>query len=196
MSNKDFRIFLIMGAFGVGKSTISALLAKTYKNYRHVDLDEHIAKKKKMGIKEFMGKIGYEKFYEVSERYINEIVIGHKNYKKYCGQTLLIDVGSGSTFDYRAFDLTNEHYCVLLTADAEYIYETREKCKKSGMKNLHYYKYWQFGKEKEQLYANCVIKVDVAYLTPEQVAEQLNTKIKNFQDGSFYIPQNDSENEG
>ncbi len=184
-----------MGAFGVGKSTISSLISKTHKNYRHVDLDGYIAKKKKMDVKDFMGKIGYEKFYDESVKAIDEIVRGHNQYQKYQGQTLLIDVGSGSTFDYKAIQFAKNYYCILLNADAEYIYNSREKCKKSGMSDIGYYSYWQFGKEKEQLYKDCVIKIDVGYLTEEQAMETMNTKIKNFQGGGFYIPQIEDNND-
>lgn len=183
MKTKDLKVLLIMGAYGVGKSTISSLLVEKYKNdYVHINLDNYIARKKKMDIKEYMGKVGYEKFYEESKRCIG-IIECNKYKRKWIGKTLLIDIGSGSTFDYRAFELTNSYHSVLLTADPDYIYNTRQKCKESGMRDIGYYKYWQFSKEKDKLYENCSIKFDVAYLTPEQVAEQLNTKIKNFQDG-------------
>jgi len=172
-----------MGAFGVGKSTISGLMQTMYKkDYVHIDLDGYIARKKKMEIKEFMGTVGYEKFYDVSKRYIGHIE-NNRYSRKHINKTVLVDIGSGSTFDYRAFELTEKYNCILLSADAEYIYK-REKCAKSGMKNVHYYKYWQFGKEKEKLYNNCTIKIDVAYLSPQQVAEIMNDKIKNFQDGN------------
>lgn len=184
MSNKKINAFLVIGALGAGKSTVCKYLADTYflhsvnkKQFKHIDLDAHIQKCKKMEVKEYFGKVGYEKFYEESFKYIK--TLWNRHVARNSETVLLIDVGSGSTFDYKSTQLTQLLPSILLTADPEYLFK-REKCVTSH-KELGYYKFWQFGKEKEQLYSQCKIKIDVSYMTIAQVAYAMCTKIVNFQ---------------
>lgn len=187
----DIRAFLVVGALGVGKTTVCKLLAEKYiipstsspfsstrKQFRHIDLDGWIARYKKMPVTEYFAKVGYEKFYEESHRVIKMLYKRHMVRIDNPNLILLIDVGSGSTFDYRAIELTKEFPSILLTSDPEYIFK-REKCKTSH-KTLGNYKYWQFSKEKDALYSQCKIKVDVSYLTVEMVAETVSRKIAIF----------------
>ena len=185
-TNKNITAFLVIGALGVGKSTICNELAKNFSSeknpYIHIDLDAYIGKLKKMEVKEYFGKVGYEKFYEESNKIIRRLYFNH--IKKKSKKILLIDVGSGSTFDYKSISLNRDMASILLTADPEYLFE-REKCQTSH-KELGYYKFWQFGKEKEQLYSQCKIKIDVAYLNVTQIADIMDNKIKGFQTGRYF----------
>jgi shikimate kinase len=187
-------VILVIGALGVGKSTISKYLAENIHSlnrirYKHIDLDGYIGKLKKMEVKEYFAKVGYEKFYEESAKIISKLYSNHLKKQSKIRMdskktTLLIDVGSGSTFDYKSVNLTKTYHSILLTADPEYLFY-REKCKTSH-KELGYYKYWQFGTEKKELYDQCTIKIDVAYLSVEQIAHVMDCKIKNFQRGNYF----------
>ena len=184
-NGKDIKAFLVVGALGVGKTTICKLLAEKYivpstmkKQFKHVDLDGYFARYKKMPVTEYFAKVGYEKFYEESHRIIKMLYKRHTVRKDNPNLILLIDVGSGSTFDYRSIELTRLYKSILLTADPEYLFK-REKCKTSH-KTLGTYKYWQFSKEKDALYSQCKIKIDVSYLNPDMVAETVSRKITIF----------------
>jgi len=188
-------VILVIGALGVGKSTVSKYIAENIHSlnrirYKHIDLDGYIGKLKKMEVKEYFGKVGYEKFYEESAKIISRLYKNHIEKQSKIRMdskktTLLIDVGSGSTFDYKSVNLTKTYYSILLTADPEYLFE-REKCKKSH-KQLGYYIFWQFGNfVKKELYGNCTIKIDVSYLSVEQISYIMDCKIKNFQRGNYF----------
>lgn len=183
-NKKKRNAFIVIGALGVGKTTVCSNLDKNHiipssmkKAYKHIDLDGYIAKLKKMPVTEYFGKVGYEKFYEESHKIIKRLYNNH--IKSKTERILLIDVGSGSTFDYKSIALTKEFQSILLTADPEYLYETRTKCQETH-KQLGYYKYWQFGKEKEELYKSCDIKMDVSYLTYHHVSDSLAVKILTY----------------
>ncbi|MBK7362729.1 MAG: AAA family ATPase [Micavibrio sp.] len=187
--DKKRNVILVIGAYGVGKTTICKHIAEKYinlsdkkKQYIHIDLDGYIGKLHKMEVKDYFGKVGYEKFYDESYKIICRLYKNHA--KKKINKTLLIDVGSGSSFDYKSIALTKEFNALLLTADPEYLYD-REKCKTSN-KELGYYKFWQFGNEKKHLYSQCSIKIDVSFLTVEQIADIVDNKIKSFQNGHYF----------
>jgi shikimate kinase len=193
MRNLKDNVFLVIGASGVGKSTVCRHLSETYpyilsdekRKYKHIDLDEYFARYKKMKVSEYFNKVGFKKFWEESYKYIKTHYKRHLARKKNNPNTiLLIDVGAGSTLDYKSINLTKEFNTILLTADPEYLFE-REKCK-NNHKELGYFKWMEFSNERNNLYKNCNLKIDVSYLSVAQVSKVVDDKINNFNNGNYF----------
>ena len=187
MKDKRKNVILVIGASGVGKTTVCKFLTEQSISikFKHIDLDDYFRRFKKMKVTEYFVKVGYKRFWEESYRYIKRHYDRHIARNKVDSETtLLIDIGAGSIFDHKSIRLTDEFFTLLLTADPEYLFE-REKCK-NNHKELGYFKFMEFSRERENLYKNCDIKVDVSYLDVKQVADVVYNKIWNFKRGQFY----------
>lgn len=183
---KQFDFFLMFGALGVGKTTVGSIL-KDDKRYEYdfYELDAIISKKVKKPISEYFNEIGMYKFYDVSLMQIERLFQIRENLgfnaPNSPAKPMIIDVGSGCIYDYRAKELLSKYNSIVLTADPEYLFNTRNKAQ-DIYKELGYYKTWQFGNEKQEIYSSCDINVDVSYLDAKQVAEIIHCKLKNFMD--------------
>lgn len=189
-THKD--VFLVFGAMGAGKTTVGKYMKENYNRhskinpYDFIELDDYIRKDSGMSVTEYFKTIGYEKFYEHSVMCVENIIENFHKEKLSCMMRdekpysiLLIDIGAGSTFDYRAISLVNNYQSIHLSADSDYLYTNRSKCIET-YKEFGYYNYFHFNKERDILYNKCDIKIDVAYLTVQQVAENIDWKIKNY----------------
>lgn len=184
MNAKQFDFFLMYGALGVGKTTVGQILKKSFK-YDFYELDSLISKEVGKPVSEYFNEAGMYKFYDKSRETIISLYntrekLGFNN-PEYSSITkpIIIDVGSGSIYDYRAIELIGRFNSILLSADPQYLFETRDKAKEI-YKDFGYYTTWQFTKEKEMIYNTCDIKVDVSYLSPEETAYVVHRKIREF----------------
>lgn len=188
MNTKQFDFFLMYGALGVGKTTVGQILKKVYK-YDFYELDSLISKEVGKPVSEYFNESGMYKFYDKSKETIMALYntrenLGfhnpeNNNVNSSVTHPMIIDVGSGSIYDYKAIELIGRFNSILLSADPQYLFETRDKAKEI-YKDLGYYTTWQFTKEKEIIYNSCDIKVDVSYLSPEETAYVLHRKIREF----------------
>lgn len=170
-------VFLIHGAGCVGKTTTANALQEMYpKNYLAIDLDDYVAKMAKQeSVMVYFSTIGMEKFYEESLKACKEIVKKYSNSKKH----VVVAVGSGSTYDLRAVALATDFNSILISLDTELIWNRRDR-PKSLHRDYNTYYFWHFNSFKKSMYKKCKIKIDTSYLTPEQVAENLNLKIRGY----------------
>lgn len=184
-ANSKISAFLVVGATGVGKSTICEYMTNLNKvgfKYKHIDLDKYIGKRHKTTSQEYFMKHGHEKFYKESYAIIKKLYYNH--IQKHDKTILLIDVGVGSIQNWNSINLTNEFCGILLTADAEYLYY-REKCRLFN-KDIGSFKYFNFNKEKEIIYNQCKIKIDVSYLEIKSICEVMHEKIRRFMNGVYF----------
>ena len=175
-------VFLLFGALGAGK-TASCSFLRSYFGYKIIEMDKYLSDKFNTPVTEYFAKEGVVKFYNETLIAIEEIKEQESKAMQSMYKSVMIDIGSGSLFDYRAVELAKQNNSVLLTADPSLLYQ-RNKCKEV-YNEFGSYNYWQF-MCKRDVYEACKIKIDVGYLNLEQVAETVYRKIEVYKKEVIY----------
>lgn len=98
------KIVVLMGFTASGKTTAGKLLAKSL-SANFIDLDEMIAKKKRMSVRIFYERFGKKAFQETEE----EVLRNCLESKALEGNTLVISAGGGLIENARAYDILKKH---------------------------------------------------------------------------------------
>jgi shikimate kinase len=176
---KSPKVFLLIGASGVGKTTTANHLHANGVNYTSVDMDAEIVKRfgdPNQEVTDYFQAVGMEAFQEN----VIEILKGYygKDWSNPSREILLVDIGAGSIYGSQWEFFTEEFHTVLLTAYPEYLWNTRTKPAEIH-KNFNHFMTWQFNVPK-MLHETCDIVMDVSYLSVKEVADGLDKKITNY----------------
>lgn len=171
------KLFLVVGASAVGKTTVVKKVCSDYDLFKSYDLDFEISKRfgnKDEEVVNYFQRVGINEFQENAFTIIEEVSRVHINDDK----IILFDIGAGATYAFKSVELAELYPTVLLTANPKYLWDNRKKARENH-NNFNHYKMWQFNLQ-TMLHDACEIKIDVAYLDIIQVAESLKNKILNY----------------
>lgn len=176
---KPPRIFLVIGASGVGKSSVTRFLEKQSK-YRVIDMDAEITRRyaeSEQEVTDYFQSVGMEVFQEKAIEILEDLK--KVGWDKHDGHDiLLVDIGAGAVYGSKWEYFSEEFNTILLSAYPEYLWNTRTKPNEIH-KNFNHFMTWQFNVPK-MLHDTCGVVMDVSYLSVKEVAECLDNKIKNF----------------
>lgn len=171
------KLFLVFGASAVGKTTLVKELARDKLLYLGFDLDAEIIKRfgeQEEEVVSYFHRVGLVEFQKKAFEVINDI---RKNQTQ-DGKIILIDVGTGATYGGDAHMFPKEYMSILLTADAHYLWNNREKAR-ANHSDYEHYQMWQFDMQKI-LHQECQIKIDVGYLDIIGVKATVHRKINGY----------------
>ncbi len=162
---------VLTGFMGVGKSTIGKLLSEKL-GFGFCDTDKEIEKNSNMSIPEIFEKYGETKFREIETKVIKEISL-KQNCVISCGGGV---VKSDENMNY----LKTKGKIINLYATVEKILSNigddqgRPLIKGKSKQEIK-----QLMEEREQFYKNADLRIDVTYLTKEEIVNQIEDFIRN-----------------